>query len=777
MRRLLFPALTLLILAGGAAAWYVYNKKFGDHRKVLDYPEGLTQTEGMLAVLDVKRKDFQDPANFYANSAKFQRLNSQEVPTGMEKRMPWEYRRSVQALNMDDTEQAISIAENAIAELDAQGYDGKLLWPLVEQLGISYFRLGEVQNCLNNHNSESCIIPFTDNAVHRNQKGSRNAIKQYLRLLEHDPQHHHARYMLNLSYVTLGLFPDSVPEAYRIPEENMLAGDGIPRFRNVAEDLGVNCYSTSGSAIIEDFNGDGHLDIFASGFLLTEQARLFFADGEGGYQEVTEAAGLSGLPGGLNTTHADYDNDGDRDIFILRGGWWNAFGDVPNSLLRNNGNGTFTDVTREAGLLSLYPTQNASWADYNGDGWLDIFIGNESSKRSRNNPCELYINQQDGSFKNMAKGSGLDVIGYIKGSTAGDYDGDGDPDIFVSVYNGPNVLYRNRWAEDGELRFEDVTETAGVAKPKDCFPAWWFDYDHDGRLDLCVLTFSINMDQDIAAEFAGEAFNWETSKIYWNKGDGSFEDRTAELGMETMLMSMGSNYGDLDNDGWLDFYVGTGKPDLRALYPNRMFLSQGGKRFEDVTLEGGFGHLQKGHAIVFADMDNDGDQDIYAQMGGAMETDFFQNALFENPGFGGSWLTLRVEGSTSNRDAIGARIALKVLDSLGDVSMHYYTVSTGGSFGGGSFQQEIGLGAGDSILECSVQWPLPGAEESFGAMSVNNAYRLKEGTGTPVLENSPAFRFRVGEGNTPHQHGGHEHAGHGQHGQMHESTHEHHALP
>lgn len=773
MRRFILPLLGLLLLAGGAAVWFMYTKKFGDHRKVIDYPEGKTQTEGMLAVLDVKRKDFQDPANFYANSAKFQRLNSQEPAEEMDKRMPWEYRRSVQALNMGDTEQAIAIAENAIAELDAQGYDGKLLWPLVEQLGISYFRLGEVQNCLNNHNSESCIIPFTDNAVHRNQDGSRSAIKQYLRLLGHDPQHHHARYMLNLSYVTLGLFPDSVPEAYRIPAENMLAADGIPRFRNVAEDLGVNCYSTSGSAIIEDFNGDGDLDIFASGFLLTEQARLFFADGEGGYKEVTEEAGLLGLPGGLNTTHADYDNDGDRDIFILRGGWWNSFGDVPNSLLRNNGDGTFTDVTREAGLLSFYPTQNASWADYNGDGWLDIFIGNESSKRSRNNPCELFINQQDGSFQNMAKGSGLDAIGYIKGSTPGDYDGDGDPDIFVSVYHGPNVLYRNRWVEDGELRFEDVTETAGVAKPKDCFPAWWFDYDSDGRLDLCVLTFSINMDQDIAAEFVGEEFTWETSKIYWNKGDGTFEDRTAELGMETMLMSMGSNYGDLDNDGWLDFYVGTGKPDLRALYPNRMFLSQGGERFEDVTLEGGFGHLQKGHAIVFADMDNDGDQDIYAQMGGAVETDFFQNALFENPGFGGAWVTLRLEGETVNRDAIGARIALRVRDSLNGERMLYHTVSTGGSFGGGSFQQEIGLGAGDSILDCSVRWPLPGGEESFGPMRTRGIYRLLEGSGTAVPEPASPFQFRVGQGHDGHAGHG---SGAGDAGSEH-SGHTHHAMP
>ncbi len=750
-RKILLALLVLGLLAGAAAAWFVYQKKYGDHRVVLDYPEGLTGTEGMLAVLEVKREAFQDPRNFYANAAKFQRLNAQKVSGDLEQRMPWEYRRSVQALNMGDPEQAITIARNAIAELDAQGYDGPLLWPLVEQLAISYFRLGELQNCLTNHNSESCIIPFTDNAVHRNQDGSRMAIRQYRRLLEHDAEDWHARYMLNLAYVTLGLYPDSVPEGWRIPERNMLAGNRIPRFRNVAEELGVNCFSTSGSAVVEDFNGDGFLDLFVSGFLLTEQARLFFADGEGGYTEVTETAGLQGLPGGLNTTHADYDNDGDRDLFILRGGWWNRFGDVPNSLLRNNGDGTFTDVTREAGLLSFYPTQTASWADFDGDGHLDLFIGNESSKHSRNNPCELYRNNGDGTFTEMARDAGITAMGYIKGCTAGDYDNDGDADLFLSVYHGPNVLYRNRMAEDGTLAFEDVTDVAGVRLPKDCFPAWWFDYDNDGRLDLCVLTFSINMDDDIAAEFAGEAFDFETPKIYWNKGDGSFEDRTAALGMETMLMSMGSNYGDLDGDGWLDFYVGTGKPDLKALYPNRMFQSRGGERFEDVTLDGGFGHLQKGHAIVFADMDNDGDQDIYAQMGGAVETDFFQNALFENPGFGHRWVTLRLEGREANRDAIGARLTLELIDSTGTRRTIRTHVSAGGSFGGGSLQQELGLGHADSILSCTVRWPEPGGEEAFGGMAVNRIWRLVEGSGQAVADPTPAVPFRTG-GHHHHDH-------------------------
>jgi hypothetical protein len=119
---------------------------------------------------------------------------------------------------------------------------------------------------------------------------------------------------------------------------------------------------------------------------------------------------------------------------------------------------------------------------------------------------------------------------------------------------------------------------------------------------------------------------------------------------------MGCNFGDLDNDGWLDFYVGTGDPSLSMLIPNRMFRNDGGKRFQEVTSSGGFGHLQKGHGISFADLDNDGDQDIHEEMGGAVSGDVAHNALYLNPGHGNHWITLKLEGVTSNRAAIGARI-------------------------------------------------------------------------------------------------------------------------
>ncbi|MFT7589098.1 MAG: hypothetical protein ACI959_001312 [Limisphaerales bacterium] len=748
----LFILLILVGLAVAGAGYYMLKKKKGSKsgkpRVETPYPEGLTNTEGMLAVLQQKRKDFQDAGNFYANTVKFDKLNSMTPPSNPQKRMKWEYDRVEQALWMGNTDKSIELTKLAISYMDETAYEGK--WDLIlrAHLGMSYFRLAEQQNCISNHNPESCIIPFTENAVHKNKEGANLALSQYTDVLNQYPESAHARYMLNLAYITLGEYPNNVPEKWLISTDKLGQDPSMPRFKNIASDLGLNCFSTSGSANIEDFNNDGYLDVFTSGFSLTEQARLFFSDGNGKYNDVTNEAGLKDLPGGLNTTHADYDNDGDVDIFILRGGWWNAWGDVPNSLLRNNGNGTFTDVTKEAGLLSYYPTQTAAWADYNNDGFLDVFIGNESSKLSKNNPCELYINNGDGTFSEIAYSAGIKAKGYIKGVSSADYDGDGFSDIFISVYHGDNYLYHNNGDKD-KVSFEDVTEKAGVAKPYDCFPAWFFDYDNDGRLDLTVLTFSIKMDEDIAKEYCDIPFEHEGPKFYWNKGDGTFEDRTESLGMNTMLMSMGSNFGDLDNDGWEDFYIGTGKPDLKALYPNRMFLNNDGDGFTDVTTAGGFGHLQKGHAIVFADMDGDGDQDIYAQMGGAVETDFFQNALYENPGFGNNWITLRVEGISSNRDAIGARVML----ALGGDNPRkiYRTVSTGGSFGGGSKQLEIGLGNADSIEGIEIFWPTTGQFQKLPGAAVNQVLKITEGVDSWTVIDQPAFQFNSPE-HTMHVH-------------------------
>jgi hypothetical protein len=194
---------------------------------------------------------------------------------------------------------------------------------------------------------------------------------------------------------------------------------------------------------------------------------------------------------------------------------------------------------------------------------------------------------------------------------------------------------------------------------------------------------------------------------------------------------MGSNFGDFDNDGWLDLYLGTGDPDLGRLIPNRAFRNAEGRFFQDVTTSTGLGHLQKGHSVAFADLDNDGDQDLYEVMGGAFEADHFRNALYENPGHGHHFVALQLEGVRANRSAIGARLRLDVRTAGGSRRSLYRTVSNGGSFGGSPLRQEIGLGDAAAIERAVITWPSGGPPQTVTGLEVDRRYVVREGTDTP----------------------------------------------
>ncbi|NJL26548.1 MAG: VCBS repeat-containing protein, partial [Thermoanaerobaculia bacterium] len=166
----------------------------------------------------------------------------------------------------------------------------------------------------------------------------------------------------------------------------------------------------------------------------------------------------------------------------------------------------------------------------------------------------------------------------------------------------------------------------------------------------------------VVADYLGQPNTLEHGRLYHNEGLGPdgrprFRDVTREMRFDRALLAMGANFGDLDNDGWLDAYFGTGEPRLETLVPNRMFRNAEGKVFQDVTTAGGFGHLQKGHAIAFGDLDDDGDEDVYAVMGGAYGGDAYKNVLFENPGSANAWVELQLEGTlrTARPSARGYR--------------------------------------------------------------------------------------------------------------------------
>ena len=615
---------------------------------------------------------------------------------------------------------------------------------------MCFLRLGENENCVARHNVDSCLFPIQSGGVHSLQRGSRGAVEVLTELLTKYPGDLRARWLINLAYMTLGEYPEKVPSQWLI-EPGLFASDyDIKHFPDVAGSVGLDVQGLAGGIVLEDLDNDGFLDLMVSSWGVGDQLRLFRNNGDGTFTERTGEAGLMGLTGGLSLIHCDYNNDGLMDILVLRGAWMGTEGHYPCSLLRNNGDFTFTDVTEEAGLLRFKPTQAAAWFDYNNDGWIDLYLANETKGQDRN-PCELFRNNGDGTFTECAAENGVDFVGYFKGVVSADFNNDGRPDLFLSKLDGAKMLLRNDGpaGEDrspsAPWRFTDVAEQAGVTEPPSSFTCWFWDYDNNGWPDILVAGYAIEDVGDVAAEYLGLPFSGQRTKLYRNNGDGTFTDVSKEVGMDRLLVSMGANFGDLDNDGWLDCYFGTGTPDLAVLIPNKMFRNDRGKRFQDVTTSGGFGQLQKGHGVAFGDINNSGTQDIFAVIGGAVEADVYRRQLFANPGHGNNWIKLKLEGVRTNRAAIGARVKVVVDDLEGEREIHR-TVCTGGSFGSSTLRQEIGVGKARVVKRVEVYWPVSRSTQVLTDLDVNHAYRIREDATTPVRMELKSFAWPAGSG-------------------------------
>ncbi len=340
-------------------------------------------------------------------------------------------------------------------------------------------------------------------------------------------------------------------------------------------------------------------------------------------------------------------------------------------------------------------------------------------------------------------------MNYVKGVTSGDYDNDGWKDIFISTMDGERKLLRNKGIVGKEVEFENVTAQAGLDKEKGrSFPTWFWDYNNDGWLDIfvCDYTFDRPLSFYAAAEKLGiKAGNPEKMMLYRNNKNGTFTNVANELGLTTNVFAMGSNFGDIDNDGFLDMYLGTGNPNYGSLVPNKMFKNLGAEKFVDVTASARVGHLQKGHGVSFGDMDNDGDQDIYIEMGGAFPGDAYQNSFFLNPGQGtNNWICMKLEGTTSNRAAIGTRVKLTFRENGVQRSV-YRDVNSGGSFGSSPLRREIGIGQATSIDEIEIQWHGGKQVQVFKDVKPNQFIRIVEGSDKIEPLNLKTFQWNLNE--------------------------------
>ncbi len=589
------------------------------------------------------------------------------------------------------------------------------LYSVIYFQGVTAMRRGENENCIECRGESSCILPISPAAVHTKPTGSRLAIQHFTEYLDRFPDDLEVRWLLNLAHMTLGEYPDKVDPRFLISLDRFAHSEfDIGKFRDVGHLAGVNRFNQAGGAIMEDFDNDGLLDLATTSNAPTASMAYYRNKGDGTFEDRTQEAGVTNQLGGLVCYQADFNNDGRMDVFIPRGAWLSLA--IRPSLLRNNGGGTFVDVTREAGLLDPVNSNSACWGDFDNDGSIDLFVGCERQ------PNRLYHNRGDGTFEEVSAKAGLrqsEEPSFCKGTTWVDFDNDDYPDLFVNKMVGTVELYRNN--RDGT--FTNVTSEMGINGPEVGFSCWTWDYDNDGWLDIFATSYDRTV-ADVVKGLLGQPHSRQANRLYRNMNGKGFEDNTKEAGLDMVFATMGCNYADFDNDGFLDMYLGTGDPTFGMLVPNRMFKNVGGIRFAEVTGSTGTGHLQKGHGVACGDWDRDGDVDFYVETGGAVSGDKFHNVLFQNPGQGNHWLTVKLVGKKTNRAAIGARIKV-VTSGEKPLTVHRH-VSSGSSFGANTLQQTIGLAKSDRVAVLEIHWPASGTTQVFRDIAVNQAIEVTE---------------------------------------------------
>ncbi len=617
------------------------------------------------------------------------------------------------------------------------------------QLGLAEFRLGEAdkaaarfENIIQNYRRHSGAYYYLGvyHLRHGNLEAAVTNFKESLRLKPRDPE---TLWNLWTAYSKLGGYPEGLPEEFKIvvsgngrqegrkdgTEEARKESSSLPIFQSdadrrkpkaesqfidVASGLKMDKVDGGRGSAWGDYDNDGDLDIVAVGTY--QPHALYRNNGDGTFTNTAEQAGIADPRGGWGSLFADYDNDGYLDLYITRGGWSGA---AENTLYHNNGDGTFTDVTHTAGVADPQSSFCAAWADYDNDGYLDLYIADGVIGDGAANV--LYRNNGDGTFTNTAESAGVANTGNSLGTAWGDYDKDGYIDLHVVNFGQSNVLYRN----NGDGTFTDVTPTTGMNIPvTDAFVTFFLDVDNDADLDIFISN-SGSFQAFIAGQITGTApHDADRQVLYRNNGDGTFTDVTRESGLYHAFGAMGANFGDIDSDGYLDIYLATGAPQMGRLERDALFRNNGDGTFTDATFTLGLGNVGKGHGVTFGDIDTDGDVDIYVPVGGAFIGDQWHNLFYQNAGAGNNWLTLKLVGVKSNRDGIGAKVTLRVGDRV-----IYREVSGGCGFGStNSLSLEIGLGTRTKVDTLEIVWP-SGQVDTHRDLSVNRRLVVTEGKG------------------------------------------------
>ena len=435
-----------------------------------------------------------------------------------------------------------------------------------------------------------------------------------------------------------------------------------------------------------DFNNDGFQDLFVS--TRTGPSLLYSNNGDGTFSQILAGPIATDSGNCFGVTWGDYDNDGFLDLFVgvnSNGNDW---------LYHNNGHGGFSKVTTGAIVNSGGNANNTSWADYDNDGFLDLFVANSDQNDF------LYHNNRDGTFTRVMTNAIALKTGNSQGGSWADYDNDGLPDLFVSRVNEPNLLYHN----EGNGIFTSVTNGVIVHDVSTGQGTSWGDYDNDGFLDLFVVNPN-------APNF-----------LYHNNGDGTFNKITNGPVVTDIGNGHGCGWADYDNDGFLDLFV------ANRLGSNFLYHNNGDGTFTRVTTGVVPADVADASSAAWGDYDNDGFPDLFVT-----ELNPFSNRLYRNNGNSNAWLTLKLEGRLSNRTAIGAKVRVKATMG-GQTVWQLREISGGGGLGSqNDLRAGFGLGNATNVDVVRIEWP-SGIKQEFHDVAVKQFLTIVE----PEAQITPA---------------------------------------
>ncbi len=489
-----------------------------------------------------------------------------------------------------------------------------------------------------------------------------------------------------------------------------------------------------------DYNGDGLLDIYLVCYSQTPQADaqaklrdvLYRNNGDGTFTDVTEKAGISNSMVGMGMASADYNNDGLPDLYITGYG--------ASRLYRNNGNGTFTDVTDRAGVNNKLWGASAAFFDYDGDGYLDLFVCNYMNfdpegkvacdffegrpycylSKFKGSASVLYRNNRDGTFTDVSAKAGIAAHpAKGLGVVAFDYNNDGRMDIYQANDTDPNFLFRN----NGDGTFSEVALEANCA------------LDPNGGIRGGMGVDAEDLDGDGYQDIFVTNFSQQTNAFWHNNGDGTFDETTYELGLGKVsipVSGFGTRFFDYNNDGLVDLFVLNGHPfePIQKVFPETTYAEQPflfentGKGFREVAGEHGSAlkRFYLGRGLAVGDIDNDGDSDLLLMNAGEPPV-----LLRNDGGNKNHWLGLRLIGTKSNRDGIGAKVTIKV-----GAARRTKQLLGGTSYCSASdLRLLFGLGDGQKVDEVEVRWPAGGVT-TLRDVAVNRYLTIREDAGPPV---------------------------------------------